>query len=245
MKHRAVLFDAGNTLLALEFDRLARAVGQAVGRLLAAPDLEQAAARAAQVLERREGRDRERAGHYLETIFLEAGVPADRLELVRETLLRLHRERHLWSRVDPGTGPALSRLRRAGLRLGVVSNSDGRCEEALVTAGLRDHFEVVIDSELVGVEKPDPRIFALALDRLGLTAAEAVYVGDIYEVDVVGARRAGLEAILLDPLGRHRDREVRTVRDLAQAAELILDGRSDRFPAGFPTFDGRPNGYRP
>lgn len=232
MSLRAVLFDAGNTLLSLEYDRLARGVGQAVGRPLTARALELAEGRAALVLERRDGRDRERASRYLETLFLEAGVPAEHLELVRAALLQLHRERHLWSRAAPGTGPALVRLAAAGLRLGVVSNSDGRCEEALVAAGLRTYFDVVIDSELVGVEKPDPRIFSAALAELGVAPGEALYVGDIYEVDVVGARRAGLEAILLDPLGRHAGRDVRTARDIPHAAELILDGRAAR-PARF------------
>ena len=96
-----------------------------------------------------------------------------------------------------GTREALDRLRAAGLRLGVVSNSDGRVEEALVAAGLRDRFDVVLDSALVGVEKPDPAIFRAALDALGVAPAEALYVGDLYEVDVVGARAAGMPAALL------------------------------------------------
>jgi putative hydrolase of the HAD superfamily len=236
MSLRAVLFDAGNTLLSLEYDRLARRVGQAVGRLLTARALELAEARAAQVLERRDGRDRERASRYLETLFLEAGVPAGHRALVRATLLQLHRERHLWSRAAPGAEPALVRLAAAGLRLGVVSNSDGRCEEALVTAGLRAHFDVVIDSDVVGVEKPDPAIFAAALGALGVAPGEALYVGDVYEVDVVGARGAGLEAILLDPLGRHAGRDVRTARDIPHAAELILNGQAAP-PARIPTPD--------
>ena len=80
----------------------------------------------------------------------------------------------------------------------------------------------MIDSQLVGVEKPDPRIFAIALERLGLAPADGLYVGDIYEVDVIGARRAGLDVILLDPMGHHTGRGVRTARNVAQAAELVL-----------------------
>ena len=90
-------------------------------------------------------------------------------------------------------------------------------------AGIRDAFELVIDSQLVGVEKPDPRIFAIALERLGLPPAAALYVGDIYEVDVVGARRAGLDVILLDPLGLHAGRDVRTAPSVAAVADLLLD----------------------
>ena len=154
---------------------------------------------------------------------LQAGVPPEQNEVVRDTLLALHRERHLWGAIDPATAPALGRLRHAGLRLAVVSNSDGRAEEALAVAGIRDAFELVIDSQLVGVEKPDPRIFAIALERLGLPPAAALYVGDIYEVDVVGARRAGLDVILLDPLGLHAGRDVRTAPSVAAVADLLLD----------------------
>ena len=119
---------------------------------------------------------------------------------VRDCLSDLHRERHLWCSVRERTHEALARLRAAGLRLGVVSNSDGRVEQALDAAGLRDYFDVVVDSALVGVEKPDPAIFRAALDALGVAPEEALYVGDLYEVDVVGARAAGIEAVLLTPV---------------------------------------------
>ena len=222
MTLRAILFDAGNTLLFLDFARLAREVGRAIGVPLTAAQLEAQARPAARALENGNTTDRERASRYLESIFLLAGVAPKKLELVREALLLMHRERHLWAGMHEGTAEALDALAAAGFRLGVVSNSDGRVEEALSAAGIRDRFELVIDSQLVGVEKPDPRIFALALERLGLTAAEVVYVGDIYEVDVVGARRASMDVILLDPLGLHTGRDVRTARSVAEVAEKIL-----------------------
>ena len=77
----------------------------------------------------------------------------------------------------------------------MVSNSDGRVEQALAAAGLRHYFDVVIDSALVGVEKPDPRIFHAALEALGVAPEEALYVGDLYDIDVLGARAAGLDAV--------------------------------------------------
>jgi putative hydrolase of the HAD superfamily len=125
--------------------------------------------------------------------------------------------------MDPETPAALTRLRAAGFRLAVVSNSDGRAEEALEAAGVLGQFEFVVDSQLVGVEKPDPAIFELALRRMGLTPSEGLYVGDIYEVDVVGARRAGLDVILLDPHGTHTGRDVRTAGSVAEVARLLLD----------------------
>lgn len=219
---QAVLFDAGNTLLFLDYERLAPAVGAATGVDLTGPMLEAQAKPAALALERGDTTDRDRATLYLETLFLLAGVPKSQLPAVRDTLLELHRERHLWSGHDASTPGALARLRAAGIRLGVVSNSDGRADEALVAAGLRDYFELVIDSHLVGCEKPDPRIFHLALDRMGVRSADALYVGDIYEVDVVGARRAGMPVVLLDPLSNHGGRDVTSVRSIAELVERLL-----------------------
>jgi putative hydrolase of the HAD superfamily len=219
---KAILFDAGNTLLFLDYPRLAPAVARATGVPLTAADLERVASEAARKLERRDGTDRERASRYLEALFLLAGVPETQLELVRDTLLELHRERHLWGRLDPRTPEALFRLRRAGYRLGVVSNSDGRVVEGLEAVGLVEPFELIIDSAHVGVEKPDPRIFAIALERLGLSPDEALYVGDLYEVDVLGARAAGLEVILIDPLGQHAGRDVPVAASVADVAERLL-----------------------
>lgn len=227
MSLQAVLFDAGNTLLFLDYPRLAPAVAAATGVPLTAGQLEAQARPAALALERSDTTDRERASRYLETIFRLAGVPDAKMEVVRDTLFALHRERHLWSGVVPGTTEALQRLRQGGYRLAVVSNSDGRAEEGLEAAGLLEFFEFVVDSQLVGFEKPDPRIFAAALDRLALVPAEALYVGDIYEVDVVGARRAGMDVILVDPLGNHAGRDVRTVVSVVEVAELILGGAAD------------------
>jgi putative hydrolase of the HAD superfamily len=145
---------------------------------------------------------------------------------VRGCLEQLHRENHLWCRLAAGTREALDRLRAGGLRLAVVSNSDGRVEEALVAAGLRDCFDVVLDSALVGVEKPDPAIFRAALAALGVAPAEALYIGDLYDVDVVGARAAGMEAVLLVPDAAPGPDCRRFASLAALADDLLIGGRS-------------------
>jgi HAD superfamily hydrolase (TIGR01509 family) len=222
---RAVLFDAGNTLLFLDYARMAEAVGAAVGLPLSASALEACAPAAARAMEAPRATDRERAGAYLEALFLEAGVPAARLDEVRELLVRLHSERHLWSGVAEGTADALARLRRAGLRLAVVSNSDGRVEDALVAAGLRSYFDVVIDSAIAGVEKPDPAIFRAALDALEVPPEHALYVGDLYEIDVLGANAAGIPAVLLTPPGAARPLGCATVVSLRGLVDALLKER--------------------
>ncbi|MGB7211779.1 MAG: HAD-IA family hydrolase [Gemmatimonadales bacterium] len=224
MKVSAVLFDVGNTLLHLDYARIAPAVSAAAGVPLTARQLVAAAPVAARALEDASGNDRGRARRYLELLFGTAGVPHDRLEPVGRVLAAMHAERGLWSGVAPDTIGALERLRAAGLPLGVVSNSDGGAEAALREAGLRSLFAVVIDSALVGVEKPDPRIFAPALAALGVAPGDVLYVGDTYAVDVVGARRAGLQAALLEPAdtGAPLRPDVWTVPSLGQLVDELL-----------------------
>jgi putative hydrolase of the HAD superfamily len=195
---RAVLFDAGNTLMFLEYDRLATEVGAALGITINADDLRRAAPAAARTVESGTSEcGRDRASRYLESLFMKAGVLASRLEELRTALLGMHSVRHLWSGVDAATSAAIDRIRAMGIATGVVSNSDGRVAKALQAVGLLERFDVVIDSSVVGVEKPDAAIFTPALRELGVTADETVYLGDIYDVDVVGARAAGIEPILI------------------------------------------------
>ncbi len=144
-----------------------------------------------------------------------------------------HGERHLWSGGQAGTAAALSRLRAAGVRLGVVSNSDGRVEQALVAAGLGGHFDVIVDSKLAGVEKPDPRIFHAALDRLGVEPTAALYVGDVYEVDVIGARNAGLDAALVGVSASGAVPGVPCARTVTELVDTLL--RTGQLPPSRPS----------
>jgi putative hydrolase of the HAD superfamily len=221
---KAVLFDAGNTLLFLDYERMASAVGAALGLPLEPARLAAAAPAASLAAERARGADRDRARAYLEALFTDAGVPASRMDEVGACLQRLHGEIHLWGRTAAGTREALDRLHAAGLRLGVISNSDGRVEEALVAAGLRDYFDVVLDSGVVGVEKPDPAIFRAALAALGVTPSQALYVGDLYDVDVVGARAAGMDAVLLVPATAGSGPDCRRYQSLVDLADDLIDG---------------------
>ena len=218
---RAVLFDAGNTLVFLDYDRMAEGVGAALGLSLTGEALAAGATEAANAMERA-GNDQERAAAYLEALFRSSGIPAARMPEVRECLQRMHRERHLWCSVPDRTHEALGRLKAAGLRLGIVSNSDGRVEQALTAAGLREYFDVVIDSSLVGVEKPDPAIFRAALDALGTAPEEALYVGDLYDVDVVGARAAGMDAVLLTSSSVLPGRSCRTAASIHELVNSLL-----------------------
>ena len=111
-----------------------------------------------------------------------------------------------------------------GLVVGVISNSNGSVRRALEEAGLAAHLEFVIDSSVVGVAKPDPRIFELGLRAAGTTPEQTIYVGDSYFVDVVGARGAGLRAVLFDPGRVWGERDCAIATALGAAVEHALSG---------------------
>jgi putative hydrolase of the HAD superfamily len=137
---------------------------------------------------------------YFANLFRSAGVPEAQLGVVGERIKDVHAERHLWTYMDPATPSALDQLADAGYRLAIISYADGRVEGLIEDAGIRDRFEFVMDSELEGVEKPNPEIFLRACRRMGVDPEESLYVGDLYPVDVIGSRRAGLRAVLMDPM---------------------------------------------
>jgi HAD superfamily hydrolase (TIGR01549 family) len=150
------------------------------------------------VLDRPDTRDAERVPLYFETLVGGLGFEEpERRRAAARGVAEEHRRANLWSERAEGAAEVLTTLRGRGYRTAVVSNADGRVRGLLEAAGLSPLLEFVVDSAEVGVEKPDPRIFHAATGRLGLPPAECAYVGDIYEIDVVGAERAGLSAILV------------------------------------------------
>jgi putative hydrolase of the HAD superfamily len=128
--------------------------------------------------------------------------------------------------VWPDVVPALDALRARGIRLGVVSNWDSRLPDLLRALGLGHRFEVLAVSSLEGVEKPDPRLFRVALQRLGVPPGDAVHVGDRPDVDGEGAVRAGVDAALVDRRGR-LDPGLGAMRTLSALPGLVERGAAD------------------
>lgn len=108
-------------------------------------------------------------------------------------------------RVFDDVPPVLDRLRDAGIVLGVVSNFEEWLEQLLEQLGVRSYFAVSVVSGVEGIEKPDPRIFALAMERAGVLPEVSVYVGDNPEFDVDPALEAGMFPVLLDRRERFPD----------------------------------------
>ena len=117
--------------------------------------------------------------------------------------------------------PTLDELEAAGLVLGIVSNFEAWLEDLLGTLGVRDRFGVRVISGREGVEKPDLRIFELALERLSLRPADAMYVGDNPEFDVAPAAALGMTPVLIDRRDRYPDTEGTRITDLRQLPGLV------------------------
>ena len=142
----------------------------------------------------------------------------------------------IWKEPVAGLDDTLDELSSRELSLGVISNSDGRLEWRLEEIGILDRFDFVIDSAIVGMSKPDRRIFQNALDVSSLSPEEAVYVGDYYEVDVRGARAAGMSPVLFDPVGAYDNVDCEVISRLKDIVNVV-DGWMDG--AGWPNDAGR------
>jgi putative hydrolase of the HAD superfamily len=121
--------------------------------------------------------------------------------------------------VFPDVRPALERLIDDGARLAVVSNWDSRLPQVLEMLELAPYFEEVAVSHLEGVEKPDPRIFHRVLERLEIGPEAAVHVGDVPELDLDGARAAGVECVLIDRKGKI-DAKLNPFADLSELPRI-------------------------
>jgi HAD superfamily hydrolase (TIGR01549 family) len=167
------------------------------------------------------GTDDTRRRPYFAALLDNLAVDPHTAEQVIERLDAAHKHDNLWRLMMPSTPSVLRDLRARGFTLGVVSNSDGRIVDILRKCGILAFFDVVIDSHEVGVEKPDPGIFHLALTRVERRAGHAAYVGDIYGIDVVGAERAGLRPLLLDTLGCYNDVGCTKIRHLRELLAIL------------------------
>jgi len=115
----------------------------------------------------------------------------------------------------------LEALVRAGIPVAVVSDWGHGLEAILLDLALGHHLHSIVVSSRVGIAKPEPELFAMALQRLGIDAAGAVHVGDTYVKDVVGARAAGIAAVLIDRERRHERMDCTVVHDLRELIELL------------------------
>lgn len=156
------------------------------------------------------------------------GVGEDDVSEASEHLRNEYVTGWLWTEVIEGSKEGLASLVDTGVPVGVVSNADGTIEQRLATMELLQvgpgpgvAVRCLVDSGAVRVEKPDPKIFEYALEELDLPPDRVWYVGDTPAFDVVGARRAGLQPILMDPFEVNDDFEVPCVTSLSEVASIV------------------------
>lgn len=222
---QTVFLDAGGVLVNPNFDRVALVLGRH-GVEVSGEALRNVEPMAKRDLEDpafiRSSDDDSRGLVYFSTVLRRAGIAVD--DRVRRALAELrgyHAANNLWETVPVDVRPFLARLRDRGLRRVVVSNANGTLHAHFDRLGLTPYFDAIFDSHVENAEKPDPRFFEIALERSGSEKATTVHVGDFHEIDVIGARRAGLRAILFDPADVNRDRDCERVRTLDELATLL------------------------
>jgi len=236
--------DAGNTVIFLDHARLAAHVARVQGENLDATTAAAAAAR----LVRAEGEakrlaetgelvdvpwsSRERPGasawgKMVATIAVRGGMPVERASDLLDVAWRDHEVKNLWCKVPEGLGAALDAIRARGVKVAIISNSEGMLDRLFGDLGILGHFDEVVDSGKVGVEKPDPRIFRIAMDHFGASPADVLHLGDVFATDVLGARAAGIRHALIDPFGHYEGRhpEVARVPGAVETARAILAAR--------------------
>jgi putative hydrolase of the HAD superfamily len=169
--------------------------------------------------------DQSRSWPYFNLVLEYAGVaPCDRTDLALADLRRYHDTMNLWETV-PDHVPHALRALKARHRLVVVSNANGTLHHAFERLGLMPLVDDVLDSAVEGIEKPDPRLFQIALARSGGKAATTVHVGDMYEIDVAGARAAGIRPLFIDSAGLYPDADCPRYRSLAEVAFELTSGQ--------------------
>lgn len=125
-------------------------------------------------------------------------------------------------------------LKRHQIRLGVISNWDCTARDILSAAGLIDFFEHIIISCEVNCNKPDPRIFNLALQKAAVKAHECIYVGDNYYDDAVGSRKVGMEALIINRFGTLGVEELNNctiIGDISEVMQLLKSSNTKMNPA--------------
>lgn len=170
---------------------------------------------------------------YLTSYVVSLGVARHDVDTAVERLMDIWSQPSvdLWRRVVDGSVQGLAALSASGVKLGIVSNSDGTVEQQLhqhgicqVGTGPGVPVVTVLDSAVVGAAKPDPAIFALALQALDVEASRAIFVGDSFRIDVAGAANAGIAGVHLDPHGfcARPDGHLH-VRNLTELRDLLPD----------------------
>jgi putative hydrolase of the HAD superfamily len=229
---RGVFFDAGNTILFPDYF-IYRDICEALGVEVSIDGIVRAEAAARSAFDSAVAYSPDSEVHefwpvYYTPFYELLGVPDEIIpDAIEMTRVANDTGLGIWKEPVEGLDATLDELAAQGLSLGIISNSDGRLEWRLDELGVLDRFDFVIDSAIVGISKPDRRIFQDALKRSSLSPEEAVYVGDYYEVDVRGARAAGMLPVLFDPVGAYDDVDCEVISRLKDIVDVVASRADD------------------
>lgn len=233
---RTLSLDVGNTLISIDFPLISSKL-QSHGLNVSPDALRRAEAAGRPAFSSRMGQTSGQVDYcfrsYIQEVLSHVNLPGSAREEkigslatdLAGTLEADGQANRIWRWVLPGVPKALETFRTLGIYLIALSNSDGTAELSLKAAGLRKYFSTVIDSEIVGYEKPDPRIFEHALSESGARKDSTLHVGDLYHTDVEGARNAGLHGLLLDPFGDWELEDCESLPDLSALSTMLQEAR--------------------
>lgn len=229
-KLKTIFLDVGNTITSMDFVWVLKEL-KGCGVECDIDELRRAEAAARPVVSRELDRLRSTEGDgtfffYMQSILEKLAVTSDIKEKKQDEIIRAllpvlrspGRSLRLWSHLLPGVTDALDMLKKRELRIVAVSNSEGIVEQLLLNLGLLHYFDNVVDSHIVGFEKPDPRLFRHALEISDSDPETTLHIGDMYHIDVLGAWAAGIHALLIDPFDDWGDIDCERQPDLLCAS---------------------------
>jgi HAD superfamily hydrolase (TIGR01549 family) len=232
---KTIFLDAGNTLISMNlswfseelkhFDIECRVDELRRAEASARPSV------SAEISRLKSTENRETSVFYIRSIlnnlqaasFTSASRKAEITEYLLNAVSANGQSQKLWNNILPGVPEALEMLKKNNFQLAVVSNSNGSVENILAGLDLSHYFDHIFDSHIVGIEKPDPDFFRYAMETLNAAPETTLHIGDMYHIDVVGAWRAGIGAVLLDPFDDWRDYDCVRFPDLISFTRKIAD----------------------
>jgi HAD superfamily hydrolase (TIGR01549 family) len=159
---------------------------------------------------------------YPQSIAVEAALtisPEIQLKIVMQVLQNFNNSFILFK----DTLPIFKVIKNLGLLSGIITNADEKIINLVRDLGLNNYIEIIITSQKIGVEKPSPRIFMAALEQAKVNSSEAIYVGDQYQSDILGAGGVGMQAILLDRYDIHSEvQDYPRIRTLTELSKYLV-----------------------
>lgn len=164
--------------------------------------------------------DRQWWWNYDKEVFARLDIPSEKHEDIFDEIYHFFSDPASWE-LYPDTVESLEKLKAKRFSLAIVSNWNSSLKQIVTGLDIDHYFEFMVASAEAGSKKPSPKIFHLALERAGIEPSRAVHVGDTYQADVLGARRAGIRGIMLDRRSAEpRDHEV--ITSLSELYPLLV-----------------------